>query len=128
MRAALDVVAQALGVARQPVGVELELDPSMPEQRAAGGRHGTRREVWRKCARRAAPERVQPWTWHEASIPRIVIPIVLAVHATIAALTWRDIANRPDRRIGGGPKALWRVASALNTMGSGAYWTIGRKR
>lgn len=59
--------------------------------------------------------------------PKVVVPIVLAVHATIAALTWRDIANRPDRRIRG-PKALWRVASAINTLGSGAYWLIGRRR
>ena len=75
----------------------------------------------------AGPSGYTPVSMARSKHPRIVIPIALAVHAAIAALTWRDIANRPDRRIRG-PKMLWRVASALNTLGSGAYWVLGRKR
>jgi hypothetical protein len=47
-------------------------------------------------------------------------------HAAIAAWTWRDIRHRPAHQIRGS-KVLWRVLSAVNTAGSGAYWLIGRR-
>jgi hypothetical protein len=93
------------------------------EPAAVTGQDATCRGSARIVHRRIGYNRVVERTRH----PRIVIPIILAVHATIAALTWRDIAHRPARRIRG-PKTLWRVASALNTMGSSAYWVIGRRR
>jgi hypothetical protein len=46
---------------------------------------------------------------------------------TAAALTWRDIRQRPDADVRGSKK-LWRVASALNTSGSAAYWLFGRRQ
>ena len=57
---------------------------------------------------------------------RPIIPI-LAVHAAITALTWRDLRRRPADEIRGSKK-LWRVVSAMNTGGSLAYLTVGRKR
>jgi len=48
------------------------------------------------------------------------------VHVTAATLTWRDIGKRADDQIRGN-KLIWRIASALNTSGSAAYWLFGRK-
>jgi hypothetical protein len=56
-----------------------------------------------------------------------VLAFVGVLHAAIAALTWRDIGRRSARQVRGG-KLLWRVASALNTLGSAAYWLVGRRR
>jgi hypothetical protein len=50
----------------------------------------------------------------------------LALHAVFVALTWRDIQSRPTERIRGA-KTGWRIASAVNTIGSLAYWTVGRR-
>jgi hypothetical protein len=51
----------------------------------------------------------------------------LALHAAITAVTWRDIRRRSADQVRGS-KNLWRAASALNTVGAAAYFTIGRKR
>ncbi|MGO4102432.1 PLD nuclease N-terminal domain-containing protein [Leifsonia sp. YAF41] len=56
---------------------------------------------------------------------RAVIP-TLIIHVIVLILTWRDIASRTDDEVRGN-KAVWRVASALNTIGSVAYWIFGRK-
>jgi len=58
---------------------------------------------------------------------KVVLAIIAVVHITIMALTWRDLRSRPPGQIRG-PKQLWRVASALNTSGSAAYWLFGRRR
>jgi hypothetical protein len=55
-----------------------------------------------------------------------VVGTALVVHVAVAALTWRDIRNRPDERVRGN-KTFWRVASALNTVNSAAYWVVGRR-
>ena len=52
---------------------------------------------------------------------------VLFVHLVVTKLTWRDLARRSPRQIRGSAR-LWQVASGLNTLGSLAYWTVGRKR
>jgi len=57
---------------------------------------------------------------------RRVIPVLVA-HAAITALTWRDLRRRPENQVRGSKK-LWRVASAMNTVGSVAYLAVGRKR
>ncbi len=54
-----------------------------------------------------------------------VVVAVLAGHALVAAWTWRDI-RQPDQRIRGS-KRLWRMASAVNKLGSLGYWLIGRR-
>jgi hypothetical protein len=55
-----------------------------------------------------------------------VLAVALVVHLIMLALTWRDLRGRDDADIRG-TKQLWRVASALNTSGSAAYWLFGRK-
>ncbi len=57
---------------------------------------------------------------------RRVLPVLVA-HAAITMLTWRDLRRRPAEQVRGS-KRLWRVASAMNTVGSVAYLAVGRKR
>ncbi|HEX4698045.1 MAG TPA: hypothetical protein VH857_01635 [Actinomycetes bacterium] len=52
--------------------------------------------------------------------------VALFVHLIVTTLTWRDLARRSPGQIRGNAQ-LWRVASGLNTLGSFAYWTVGRK-
>jgi hypothetical protein len=58
---------------------------------------------------------------------KVVLATIAIVHVTIMTLTWRDLRSRPEAQVRG-PKMLWRVASALNTIGSAAYWLVGRRR
>ncbi len=58
---------------------------------------------------------------------KLVLAAVAVVHVTAVALTWRDLRDRPAAQVRGNKK-LWRVASALNTSGSAAYWIFGRRR
>ena len=58
---------------------------------------------------------------------KVVLATVAVVHVTVMALTWRDLRSRSAGQVRG-PKKLWRVASALNTTGSAAYWLFGRRR
>ena len=58
---------------------------------------------------------------------KAVLATVAVLHVTVMALTSRDLRSRPAGQIRG-PKNLWRVASALNTSGSAAYWLFGRRR
>jgi hypothetical protein len=55
-----------------------------------------------------------------------VVALVLAGHALAAAWTWRDIRHQPAPQVRGS-KAFWRIASAVNTLGSVGYWLIGRR-
>ena len=52
--------------------------------------------------------------------------LFLIGHVLAAAGTWRDIRQRPAQQVRGS-KALWRVFSAVNTLGSVSYWLIGRR-
>jgi hypothetical protein len=56
-----------------------------------------------------------------------VLLIVLVVHVILARFTLRDLRRRPESAVRG-PKRLWRVWATLNTTGSVAYWTFGRRR
>ena len=58
---------------------------------------------------------------------RVALAVIAVVHVTVMALTWRDLRNRPSADVRGNKKA-WRVASAMNTGGSAAYWIFGRRR
>lgn len=52
--------------------------------------------------------------------------LYLPVHLLAVALTWRDIRHRrPDQLRGS--KRTWRLLSAVNTLGAGAYWLAGRR-
>jgi hypothetical protein len=57
---------------------------------------------------------------------RVVIAAV-AVQAAVAAVTIRDINRRPKEGVRG-PKFLWRIVGGANTLGSIAYWLVGRRR
>jgi len=54
------------------------------------------------------------------------VAAVLAGHALVATWTWRDIRRQPAQQIRGS-KTFWRIASAVNTLGSLGYWVIGRR-
>jgi hypothetical protein len=54
------------------------------------------------------------------------VVLVVVGHVLVAAWTWRDIRRRPTGQIRGS-KGLWRVLSAVNTLGSASYWLIGRR-
>jgi hypothetical protein len=58
---------------------------------------------------------------------KLVFAIIGVVHLTVMTLTWRDLRSRPPGQVRGNKK-IWRVASALNTIGSAAYWLFGRRR
>lgn len=58
---------------------------------------------------------------------KVVLAIIVVMHLTAATLTWRDLRDRPAEQIRGS-KAFWRIASAVNTGGSAAYWLFGRRR
>jgi hypothetical protein len=51
---------------------------------------------------------------------------ILAAHVAITSFTWRDLRRRSENEVRAS-KRLWRVASALNTLGSMAYFLIGRR-
>jgi hypothetical protein len=53
--------------------------------------------------------------------------VVLVVHVLLARFTLRDLRRRPESAVRG-PKRLWRVWTTMNTTGSLAYWTFGRRR
>jgi hypothetical protein len=55
-----------------------------------------------------------------------LLAAILAAHAVIASFTWRDLRNRSVDEVRGS-KRLWRAASALNTLGSMAYFLVGRR-
>lgn len=56
-----------------------------------------------------------------------VLAYIVVFHVPVTVLTWRDLNARPDAQVRGS-KTPWRVVSALNTMGSVAYWLLGRRR
>lgn len=56
-----------------------------------------------------------------------VLLVVLVVHVILARFTLRDLRRRPESAVRG-PKRLWRVWATVNTTGSVAYWTFGRRR
>jgi hypothetical protein len=56
-----------------------------------------------------------------------VLLVVLVAHLILAKVTWLDLRRRPAAAVRG-PKGMWRTWSLLNTTGSVAYWSIGRRR
>jgi hypothetical protein len=58
--------------------------------------------------------------------PLAVVLLYLPVHILVAAVTWHDIGRRSPQQLRGS-KRLWRLASAVNTLGAVAYWLAGRR-
>ena len=55
-----------------------------------------------------------------------VLAAVAVIHIVAAVITWRDLRTRAARQIRG-DKRIWRIASVVNTLGSVAYWLLGRR-
>jgi len=62
----------------------------------------------------------------ESDKKRIALAVLVLAEVGLAALTWRDIRNRPAEEIRGS-KWLWRVISTINPGNSVAYWLVGRR-
>ncbi len=58
--------------------------------------------------------------------PVKVVLLCLPVHILVAAVTWRDIGRRSPHQMRGS-KRLWRLLSAVNTLGAVGYWLVGRR-
>jgi hypothetical protein len=50
-----------------------------------------------------------------------------AVQVSLAAAAWTDLARRPARAVNG-PKGVWALVIAVNTVGPLAYFRWGRRR
>ena len=55
-----------------------------------------------------------------------ILAVALVVHSIVTVFTLRDLRRRPATAVRG-PKGLWRVWAMLNTTGSVAYWSFGRR-
>ena len=66
--------------------------------------------------------------WADLS-PRARVGIVGlgAVQVSLTVTAWTDLSRRPAREVNG-PKAVWAVVVALNTVGPVAYFRWGRRR
>ena len=58
---------------------------------------------------------------------RAVVIALTAVQAVIGTLTVLDISKRPPELVRG-PKLFWKLWGGTNTLGSAAYWLIGRRK
>jgi hypothetical protein len=56
-----------------------------------------------------------------------VLLVVLVLHLILARVTLRDLRRRPQSAVRGS-KRVWRIWATVNTTGSLAYWTFGRRR
>jgi hypothetical protein len=56
-----------------------------------------------------------------------ILLVVLVLHLIITRFTLRDLRHRPQSAVRG-PKRVWRIWATVNTTGSLAYWTLGRRR
>jgi hypothetical protein len=56
-----------------------------------------------------------------------VVIALTAVQAVVGTITVRDVNEREPERVRG-PKTLWRIWGGSNTLGSGVYWLVGRRK
>ncbi len=61
------------------------------------------------------------------ALDKRLLAAIGVTHVVAMILTWRDLRNRPDEQVRGN-KSVWRVASAVNIVGSATYWVFGRRR
>jgi hypothetical protein len=55
-----------------------------------------------------------------------VIAAIVAGHLALTTFAWRDIRHRPDDEVRGSKK-VWRMATAVNSVHTLAYFIFGRK-
>lgn len=72
--------------------------------------------------------RAQKKTWKELS-PMAKFGVITAavVQFSLLIAAQKDISRRPAEQIRGS-KALWRMATLINFVGPGSYFTFGIKR
>jgi hypothetical protein len=58
---------------------------------------------------------------------RNAIKVLAVTELTLKVLMLLDIRHRPASQIRG-PKAAWRAAAAINTIGPVSYFLFGRRR
>jgi hypothetical protein len=56
-----------------------------------------------------------------------VVIALTVVQAVVGTITVRDISKRQPELIRG-PKVLWKIWGGSNTLGSAAYWLLGRRK
>lgn len=56
-----------------------------------------------------------------------VVIALTVVQVVVGTITVRDISRRQPELVRG-PKLLWKLWGGSNTLGSAAYWFIGRRR
>jgi hypothetical protein len=61
--------------------------------------------------------------WHAGA----VLAVLVAAQALIGTVTTRDI-NRRQPDLVRGPRLFWKAWGGTNTLGSAAYWLLGRRR
>jgi hypothetical protein len=61
--------------------------------------------------------------WHA----RAVLAVLITAQTVIGTVTTRDI-NRRQPDLVRGPKLFWKAWGGTNTLGSAAYWLLGRRR
>lgn len=72
--------------------------------------------------------KAQKKAWNELSPMAKVGTITAAVvQLSLLIAAQKDISRRPAEQIRGG-KALWRMATLVNFVGPGSYFTFGIKR
>ena len=78
--------------------------------------------------KRARKRNAQKKTWKELS-PMAKFGTISAalVQLSMLVAAQRDIARRPAEQIRGS-KTLWRMATLVNFVGPGSYFTFGVKR
>jgi hypothetical protein len=59
--------------------------------------------------------------------PLVVLAVLVPVQGVIGTITVRDIRRRQSDLVRG-PKRLWMLWGGSNTLGSAAYWLVGRKK
>ena len=55
-----------------------------------------------------------------------VLTVLLVLQGILSILTVRDISGRSADQVRG-PRLFWKLWGSSNTLGSVAYWVVGRK-
>ena len=78
--------------------------------------------------KRARKRNARKKTWKELSpMAKFGTITAAAVQISLLIAAQRDISRRPAEEIRGG-KMLWRLATLINFVGPGSYFTFGVKR
>ena len=68
----------------------------------------------------------QKWSDLAPGQQRLIL-VAGSIQVVLAASAWLDLSRRPAEQVRG-PKPLWAVVSAANTLGALSYFWWGRRR